>query len=676
MATIKRKATAQQSPTNINPDIQKERDSATFNVYELTTLIDCGEDRTIARRKCQSLALDDPELKHKPVVFMSRDERYTNAIKKAIYVTKKIQEHGITDMEEQQWYQSAATKQDTHGFTLHYNMFLPTLSGQGDEEQKKYWIPLAQDLKIIGTYAQTELGHGTFIRGLETTAIYDPKTEEFVLHSPTLTSLKWWPGNLGKTVTHTVVLAQLYTKGVCHGLHLFVVQLRSLKDHQPLPGVKLGDIGPKLGYASNDNGFVGFDHVRIPRRNMLMKHSKVDTDGTYTKPATQRLSYGTMVLLRVSIVHQAFISLASATTIAVRYSAVRRQTELTPGGVEPQILDYQSQQMKLFPLVATAYAFNFAAWTTRLRYIEVIMEINSGNIESLPELHALSAGLKAFTSYVMNEGIEVCRMSCGGHGYSCASGFPELYGFATPACTYEGENTVMLLQTARYLMKCAGKVSARDKLPGMMQYLSQTKRGTWPAREDSDMMNLQLLSEAYQHRAFRMVVSAAEKLNAELAKGKPQHEAWNHCHIYLLKAATAHCHFFVVQNFANHIKNTEMGNDVREVLTTLCQLYSLHGIMENSGDFLMDGYVNGDQLAKVQKLVAHLLSVMRPNAVALVDAFDIHDDLLCSEIGRYDGNVYEALYEWAKQSPLNETEVHHSYYKYLRPMLQGSKAKL
>lgn len=38
------------------------------------------------------------------------------------------------------------------------------------------------------------MGHGTFIRGLETTATYDPDTKEFVLHSPTLTSQKWWAG--------------------------------------------------------------------------------------------------------------------------------------------------------------------------------------------------------------------------------------------------------------------------------------------------------------------------------------------------------------------------------------------------------------------------------------------------------------------------------------------------
>ena len=65
---------------------------------------------------------------------------------------------------------------------------------QADDEQQQYWLPLAQTLKVIGTYAQTELGHGTFVRGLETTATYDAKSEEFVVHSPALSSTKWWPG--------------------------------------------------------------------------------------------------------------------------------------------------------------------------------------------------------------------------------------------------------------------------------------------------------------------------------------------------------------------------------------------------------------------------------------------------------------------------------------------------
>ncbi len=56
--------------------------------------------------------------------------------------------------------------------------------------------------QIIGTYAQTELGHGTFVRGLQTVAVYDEAAREFVVHSPSLESIKWWPGGLGKTATH------------------------------------------------------------------------------------------------------------------------------------------------------------------------------------------------------------------------------------------------------------------------------------------------------------------------------------------------------------------------------------------------------------------------------------------------------------------------------------------
>ena len=65
------------------------------------------------------------------------------------------------------------------------------------------------------------------------------------------------------------------------------------------------------------------------------------------------------------------------------------------------------------------------------------------------QLHATSAGLKAFSSARASYLIEQLRLACGGHGYSQASGFPKLYANLVAACTYEGENTVMLLQSAR-----------------------------------------------------------------------------------------------------------------------------------------------------------------------------------------------------------------------------------
>lgn len=84
------------------------------------------------------------------------------------------------------------TSQIVKGFCM--QMFIPALLSQATSEQQADWLPKAMGLKLIGTYAQTELGHGTFVRGLETTATFDPDTDEFVAHSPTLTSTKWWPG--------------------------------------------------------------------------------------------------------------------------------------------------------------------------------------------------------------------------------------------------------------------------------------------------------------------------------------------------------------------------------------------------------------------------------------------------------------------------------------------------
>ena len=61
-----------------------------------------------------------------------------------------------------------------------------------------------------------------------------------------------------------------------YGVHPFLVQIRSLDDHKPLPGVEVGDIGTKLGYNTMDNGYLSFTHSRIPRENLLSRLAYVD----------------------------------------------------------------------------------------------------------------------------------------------------------------------------------------------------------------------------------------------------------------------------------------------------------------------------------------------------------------------------------------------------------------
>lgn len=252
---------------------------------------------------------------------------------------------------------------------LHFAMFMPTLAATGTPAQIAEWMPRALAPSIIGCFAQTELAHGSNVRALETTATHDPRTHEFELNTPSLGATKFWPGGLGNTSTHAVVMAQLVTAdGGRHGVHGFIVPLRSPVDHTPLPGVSVGDIGPKMGYHDNDNGFLFLSHVRIPGAHMLARHARVTPAGVFERLAGAHAKgeYAALIDMRARIVVGAASVLARALTIAVRYSAVRRQFAPDGGASEVQILDYQTQQFKLLPLLATAYVLAAAARPSRL----------------------------------------------------------------------------------------------------------------------------------------------------------------------------------------------------------------------------------------------------------------------------------------------------------------------
>ncbi|RDD36010.1 Peroxisomal acyl-coenzyme A oxidase 1, partial [Trichoplax sp. H2] len=208
-------------------DLDRERRKCTFIVAELTDIINGGREKTERRRYLESIILNDPIFGNKDSHFLSREEKYSKGVMKSKRLSEVLKEHNIENPQDYKIMLNVIGESLPIG--LHNSMFRPTIRDQGTDEQRKKWLPLANDYKIIGTYAQTELGHGTFIRGLETTSTYDPKREEFVLNTPTLTATKWWPGCLGKTSTHAVVMAQLYIKNQCYGLHSFIVQLRSLK---------------------------------------------------------------------------------------------------------------------------------------------------------------------------------------------------------------------------------------------------------------------------------------------------------------------------------------------------------------------------------------------------------------------------------------------------------------
>jgi acyl-CoA oxidase len=238
-------------------------------------------------------------------------------------------------------------------------------------------------------------------------------------------------------------MARLITDNQDFGPHPFCVQIRSLHDHRPLEGVTVGDIGPKFGFNSVDNGFIMFDHYRVPHVSFLAKYSQVTPgSGTYSKPPNAKLSYGTMVFVRANIVMDVRYALAKATTVAVRYSAVRQQNvdaanpkKWNGEVIETPVLDYTMQQYRLLPHIASAYACFFTGREMfRLYYLNQ-EEMQKGNFALLADLHASSSGLKSLTTTMAVEALEDCRRACGGHGYSMFSGLGQFYQDYLPNAT-------------------------------------------------------------------------------------------------------------------------------------------------------------------------------------------------------------------------------------------------
>jgi len=211
-----------------------------------------------------------------------------------------------------------------------------------------------------------------------------------------------------------------------------------METHLPLPGLSikvrhplsllktlgdsflLQDIGPKFGFNAVDNGTISFNKFRAPRSSLLGRYTQVTRDGDYVPPVNPKLLYGSMLAVRVGLVSASYKVLSVASTIAVRYSCVRRQFghDQTQQGLELQVLEYKMQQYRVLSMLSATFALFFVAQWMKSSFVQLNEEFAKGNFEFLPAVHAASSGLKATCTNISGLGLEQLRLACGGHGYS------------------------------------------------------------------------------------------------------------------------------------------------------------------------------------------------------------------------------------------------------------------
>jgi len=567
-----------------------------------------------------------------------------------------------------------------------HSIFMLTVIGQGNEEQQRYWVPKILKFEITGSYAQTELGHGSNVRGLQTQAVYDRSTDEFVINTPTLQSIKWWPGCLGKVATHVVLYAQLIIDSKEYGVNVFIMQIRD-ENHQPLKGIKLGDLGNKVGDAANDTGYMIVENVRIPRENLLSKFHTVNAEGKYVVAlkADPQVHYTTMMSTRAMMVNTAGARLCQASTIAIRYSCVRQQgfkdtkSKVSYKTEEFQIIDYKIQQYRLFKQLALGYALKLnGKWMLdQLRLIEGTEFGQIKTTEGLKEIANTSAGLKSMCTMLVTTGVEDLRKCCGGNGYLLNSGIASLSLDYLWQVTAEGDVIILALMTSKYLMKCVGKVLSGEKLKGIMEYLNDLKgfnsKTSKPKSVTSveELKNNNHLLELFKFRSlFLNLQVAGDITKAMKAKKLDQTTAFNMFSNDLLKATYAHCYYIISVNFLKKIEEC-FDPKLNKVLTKLFHLYTWTNFLDDNWGQIFES----NQHLVIRDAVYEVMDELRPDAIALTDAFAYPDNLLKSTIGSYDGNVYENLFNAAQHSVLNQQEVFDGYTEFLKPHLNHEMLK-
>lgn len=393
---------------------------------------------------------------------------------------------------------------------------------------------------------------------LETTATLDKATDEFVINSPTITSTKYWPGDLGRFSTHGVVFARCIVDKNDYGVQAFMVPFRDVDTYKRLKGFDSGDLGPKFGYNSKDNGWATFDHMRIPRTNMLMGISSLSKEGDFKIMGDPKVLYTTMMLIRTSIVECCPNYSLLALKIALRYGSVRRQFATIKGQrIERKIIDYQTFQHTLTPLLAQNLSLCFVANYIKQEFKEMNDKIAVGNFDKLPVMHHLLAGLKAHVSEVMMNTLDKARRSCGGAGYQSNSGFTELIACGSPIPTYEGDNTVMLLQSARFVFKLVKAAQKGGPLPYPFSYIGKSKELAavkGKGKSVQEMMDVNVVEQALAARALSQIETTVKAIAASDAPEKVKdNELFARMKLDMIKA---HIDYISLYLFKDQVEKT------------------------------------------------------------------------------------------------------------------------
>jgi len=535
---------------------------------------------------------------------------------------------------------------------VQWGLFGGAIENLGTDRHHQAYVPRIISLDLLGCFAMTETGHGSDVQALETTATYDASTQEFVVDSPTRTARKDYIGGAAETATVAAVFAQLITPdGQGHGVHCFVVPIRD-DDGNDLPGVTTSDCRYKGGLPGVDNGRIQFDHVRVPRENLLNKYADVAEDGTYSSPIENPnrrffTMLGTLIRGRVTVGGSAGAAARVALDIATRYALQRRQFKAPDDESEVLLMDYLVHQRRLFPLIARSYALQFAQ-NELVAKTHDLQTADDPDREEQRELESRAAGLKAANTWHATRAIQEAREACGGAGYLAENRLIALKADTDVFTTFEGDNHVLTQLVAKELLTAyaddikgmspvewvrfaanfAGeRVMKRTAAETIMQRILDTRQDN---EEEGSLFNRGTQVKMFEDREEYMIATVARRLRGK-SKEMSAFDAFNAVQDHVLHAASAHIDRVILEAFVAGIDSCE-DDEARKVLEMVCDIYALSVMEDDRAWFMEHQFLSTERAKAVTRGINERCRTLRPYAELLIDGFGIPEQLRYAEM--------------------------------------------
>lgn len=536
---------------------------------------------------------------------------------------------------------------------VQYGLFGAAVLHLGTTHHHETLLPPIMRFDVPGAFAMTETGHGSDVASIGTTATYDEATEEFVIHTPFRGAWKDYLGNAANDGIAAVVFAKLVTKGVDHGVHAFYVDIRDPETGEFLPGIGGEDDGFKGGLNGIDNGRLHFDHVRVPRRNLLNRYGDVAADGTYSSPIESPgrrffTMLGTLVQGRVSLDGASAVASKAALAIAIRYGSERRQFTAASDVEEEVLLDYRRHQKRLFTCLAETYAMSYAH-ERLLTEFDGVFSGRTDTPEAREDLETLAAGLKSLSTWAALDTLQEAREACGGAGFLAENRLTLLRADMDIYATFEGDNTVLLQLVGKRLLGDFAKQFKGASAAQLAQFAAKEFAGRAAAQVGlhqvaQDVRDLGLPATA--SRALRttsvqreLLTDRVETMVAEIA-GRLRHvprgdaaktaKAFNNVQNELIEAARAWAELQQWKALTEAVER--MTGETARVMTWVRDLFALTLLERHLAWYLSNGRLSGSRAKVVGSTIERLLVKIRPHALDLVAAFGLEDEHLRAPI--------------------------------------------